>query len=73
MMRSSRPSDTTTARKSHASHTPRERQNWRSHGVCEHAVCEPMLGCCLGCDWALIGNCLGVAWVLLGCCLGAAW
>eukprot|EP00974_Lingulodinium_polyedra_P056060 5390778-Lingulodinium_polyedra.AAC.1 len=33
MTRSNRPRAATTARKSHAAHTPREHQNWHSHGV----------------------------------------
>eukprot|EP00974_Lingulodinium_polyedra_P118584 11167735-Lingulodinium_polyedra.AAC.1 len=32
-MRPNRPCAATTASKSHASHTPRERQKWSSHGV----------------------------------------
>eukprot|EP00974_Lingulodinium_polyedra_P128044 11204497-Lingulodinium_polyedra.AAC.1 len=35
MMRSNQPLATATTRKSHASHTPCEHQNWRAHGVRE--------------------------------------
>eukprot|EP00974_Lingulodinium_polyedra_P052624 5062828-Lingulodinium_polyedra.AAC.1 len=65
MMRSHRLCAATTARKLHASHTPREHQQWCSHGV--HEACDLRRRV-----WMLFGCCFGAAWVLLGCCLGAA-
>eukprot|EP00974_Lingulodinium_polyedra_P101070 9792186-Lingulodinium_polyedra.AAC.1 len=66
MMRSNQTFAAVTGRKSHATHTPCEHQNWRSHGARE--TCDArrrvwmLLACCLGAAWALTGRCLGAAW-----------